>query len=58
VSRFDSNSKNIAPAKKWSEPKREYVRPEVGYIGLQNHDPGDVVYFKEICVHPLNRVTQ
>jgi hypothetical protein len=24
------------------------------YIGLQNHDPGDVVYFKEVSVRPLD----
>jgi hypothetical protein len=55
VSRFDSKATDIPPARQWSEPKREHVRPEVGYIGLQNHDPGDVVYFKEVCIHPLSR---
>jgi hypothetical protein len=25
----------------------------VGYLGLQNHDPGDVVTFKEVSVRPL-----
>ena len=25
----------------------------VGYIGLQTHDPGDIVYFKEVSVRPL-----
>ena len=24
--------------------------PARGYIGLQNHDPGDVVWFKEVAV--------
>jgi hypothetical protein len=28
-------------------------RPEVGYIGLQTHDPGDVVYFKDVSVRPM-----
>ena len=32
----------------WGHP-----RPATGYIGLQNHDPGDVVWFKEISVRPL-----
>jgi hypothetical protein len=29
------------------------MRPETGYIGLQNHDPGDEVWFKEVSVRPL-----
>jgi len=28
--------------------KREPKRPTKGYLGFQNHDPGDVVYFKEV----------
>jgi len=24
-----------------------------GYVGLQNHDPGDVVHFREVSVRPL-----
>jgi hypothetical protein len=28
-------------------------RPESGYIGLQNHDKGSVIYFKEVSVRPL-----
>jgi hypothetical protein len=53
VSQFDSASKDIPARKNWTEPKREPVRPEAGYIGLQTHDPGDVVSFKEISVRPL-----
>jgi 3-keto-disaccharide hydrolase len=53
VSRFDSAGKDIPARKNWTEPKREPKRPEVGYIGLQTHDPGDVVFFKEISVRPL-----
>ena len=29
-------------------------RPDVGYIGLQNHDKGSVVYFREVAVAPLH----
>lgn len=29
-------------------------RPEKGYIGLQNHDEGSVVRFKEVSVRPLS----
>jgi hypothetical protein len=28
-------------------------RPNSGYIGLQNHGEGDIVYFKELAVKPL-----
>jgi hypothetical protein len=53
VSRFDASAPNIPPRKSWSEPIREIKRPTHGYIGLQNHDPGDVVWFKEVAVRPL-----
>jgi hypothetical protein len=54
VSSVDTSSKDLPPRKQWHEPKREPKRPEVGYIGLQNHDPGDVVWFKEISVKKNN----
>jgi len=50
---FDSDSSDASPRKQWHEPKREPKRPQAGYIGLQNHDPGDVVWFREISVRPL-----
>jgi hypothetical protein len=53
VSSLDTASKDLPPRKQWHEPKREPKRPEVGYIGLQNHDPGDIVWFKEVSVRPL-----
>lgn len=53
ITSFDSGSPDLPPRKQWHEPKREPKRPEAGYIGLQNHDPGDVVWFKEISVRPL-----
>lgn len=53
ISTFDSSKPGVAPREKWYEPKREHERPEAGYIGLQNHDPGDVVYYKEVSVRPL-----
>ena len=34
------------------EPDRG-LRPDEGYIGLQNHSSGDTVYFKEVSVGPL-----
>jgi hypothetical protein len=43
------------PPKKFDfEPERG-LRPESGYIGLQNHSEADVVFFKEVAVKPLNK---
>jgi len=53
ITTFDPTSKEIPNERKWYEPKREPKRPQAGYIGLQNHDPGDLVYFKEVSVRPL-----
>lgn len=53
VSNLDLTRKDLPPRKQWHEPKREPKRPVAGYIGLQNHDPGDVVWFKEVSVRPL-----
>lgn len=53
ISNFDSESADVPARKVWHEPRREPKRPTAGYIGLQTHDPGDVVYFKEISVRPL-----
>ena len=54
VTKFDPDSKDIPQDRVWYQPKREPKRPESGYIGLQTHDPGDIVYFKEISVRPLD----
>ena len=53
VSRFDAAAPNQPSRRSWSEPIREIKRPTHGYIGLQNHDPGDVVWFKEVAVRSL-----
>jgi hypothetical protein len=58
VTTFDSESPDLPPAKQWHEPKREPKRPESGYLGLQTHDPGDVVWFKEISVRPLTAASR
>jgi hypothetical protein len=50
---FDPGSPDLPPRKQWHEPKREPKRPEAGYLGLQTHDPGDVVWFKEVSVRSL-----
>jgi hypothetical protein len=53
VTRFDAAAANLPKRQQWHEPKREHRRPTKGYIGLQNHDPGDVVWYKEVSVRPL-----
>jgi len=50
---FDSDGTDPRSERKWYEPRYEFKRPASGYIGLQTHDVGDVVYFKEISVRPL-----
>lgn len=54
VTKFDSSATNLPARKSWSEPIREIKRPTHGYIGLQNHDPGDIVWFKEVAVRRLD----
>jgi hypothetical protein len=48
VNEFDGNQP-VPERKQWFEPIRG-PRPNTGYIGLQNHDPNSIVYFKEISV--------
>ena len=52
---FDSSSPTLPARRSWSEPIREIQRPAHGYIGLQNHDPGDLVWFKEVAVRELKK---
>jgi hypothetical protein len=54
VTEFDSAAKDLPARKAWHEPKREAKRPTKGYLGLQTHDPGDVVWFKEVSVRSLD----
>jgi hypothetical protein len=44
---------SIPPKAAAYEPDREPVRPEHGYIGLQNHDDPSRVQFREVNVRPL-----
>lgn len=43
----------VPPKKQTWEPDRGR-RPDLGYIGLQNHSDADTVYFKEVSVRPLH----
>ncbi|HUE70491.1 MAG TPA: DUF1080 domain-containing protein, partial [Pirellulaceae bacterium] len=55
VTAFDPADPSIPPQKEWYEPRREAKRPQSGYIGLQVHDPGDIVEFKSVSVRPLQK---
>ena len=55
ISRFDAAAQDLPARKIWHEPKREHRRPTAGYIGLQIHDPGDTVDFREVSVRPLEK---
>ena len=46
VNDFDMNSP-VPPREKWFEPERG-PRALLGYIGLQNHDTGSTVRYKEV----------
>jgi len=50
VTRFDAASNDFPAERQWYQPKREPRRPAIGYVGLQTHDPGDVVWYKEVSV--------
>jgi hypothetical protein len=40
--------------KRWFEPDRG-PRPQAGFIGLQNHDPESIVFFREVAVKDLRK---
>ena len=43
------------PAQQFTfEPKRG-LRPNFGYIGLQNHSDNDIVFFKDVAIQPLKK---
>jgi 3-keto-disaccharide hydrolase len=44
----------VPPKKERWEPDRG-TRPVVGYIGLQNYGPDDVVYFRDVSIQALRR---
>lgn len=41
------------PDRTWDFEPFHGLRPDSGYLGLQNHGEEDVVYFKEVAVKPL-----
>jgi len=48
VNEFQGNQP-VPERKQWYEPVRG-PRPDIGYIGLQNHDARSVVYFKSVSI--------
>jgi hypothetical protein len=53
LSSFGSGAADYPPRKNWTEPLRESRRLTPSYIGLQNHNPGAAVWFKDVSVRPL-----
>lgn len=43
------------PPRKFDFEPYHGIRPNSGYIGLQNHGADDVVYFKKVAVKPLEK---
>jgi len=43
------------PVRKFDFEPYPGIRPNVGYIGLQNHGDKDVVYFKEVSIRSLKK---
>ena len=41
------------PERKFDFEPYHGIRPNAGYIGLQNHGDDDVVFIKEVSVKPL-----
>lgn len=41
------------PARKFTFEPQRGLRPNFGYIGLQNHSDNDIVFFKEVAIKPL-----
>jgi hypothetical protein len=49
----DFTEGNPVPAKTEEHQPERGARPNAGFIGLQNHDDGSHVYFREVSVAPL-----
>ena len=44
-----------SPERKFDFEPYRGIRPDTGYIGIQNHSDKDVVFFREISVKPLGK---
>jgi len=43
------------PERKFDFEPQRGLRPNLGYIGLQNHSDNDIVFFKEVSIKPLKK---
>lgn len=43
------------PERKFKFEPQRGLRPNFGYIGLQNHSDNDIVFFKEVAIKPLKK---
>ena len=43
------------PERKFSFEPQRGLRPNFGYLGLQNHSDNDIVFFKEVAIKPLKK---
>ncbi len=43
------------PARKFDYEPQRGLRPNLGWIGLQNHSDNDIVFFREVSLKPLKK---
>jgi hypothetical protein len=43
------------PERKFNFEPQRGLRPNFGFIGLQNHSDHDVVFFKEVAIKPIKK---
>jgi hypothetical protein len=43
------------PERKFDFEPQRGPRPNLGYIGVQNHSDDDIVFFKEVAIKPLKK---
>ena len=51
----DFREGEATPPRKFDFEPYPGIRPNEGYLGLQNHGDEDVVYFKEVSIRPLKK---
>jgi len=49
----DYHEGDPVPERKFDFEPQRGLRPNLGYIGLQNHSDNDIVFFKEVAIKPL-----
>jgi hypothetical protein len=52
---MDFKEGDPVPERKFKFEPQRGLRPNFGYIGLQNHSDNDIVFFKEVAVKPLKK---